>query len=125
MPPSPMIDPSEHPMVISAIARLATQGGWARMLAGKPLEDELDLNDAELLVAAQVLRRNPDDTFEPVDTHPWYFDPVSLAGGLVSYLRRALRHAEGVRRAGPPRTSTSSSPRAGAAWRPRRRSARA
>ena len=95
MSESPMIEPSEHPMVVSAMARLASQGGWARILAGKPLEDVLDLNDADLLVAAQVLRRNPDDTLEPVDTHPWYFDPVSLAGGLVSYLRRALRHAEG------------------------------
>jgi len=91
----PMIDPSEHPMVVSAMARLATQGGWARMLAGKPLEDDLDLNDAELLVAARVLRRTGDTTLEPVDSHPWYFDPDSLAGGQLAYLRRALRHAEG------------------------------
>src|SRR6478735_5561512 len=91
----PMIESSEHPMVVSAIARLASQGGWARMLAGKPLEDELDLNDAELLVAARVLRRNADESLEPVESHPWYFDPVSLAGGLLSYLRQALRHAEG------------------------------
>ncbi len=91
----PMIEPSEHPMVVSAMGRLATQGGWARILAGKPLEDELDLNDAELLVAARVLQRNPDDTLEPVESHPWYFDPSSLAGGMLSYLRRALRHAEG------------------------------
>jgi SAM-dependent methyltransferase len=95
MSDTPMIEPSEHPMVVSAMARLATQGGWARILAGKPLEDELDLNDAELLVAARVLQRNPDDTLEPVESHPWYFDPSSLAGGMVSYLRRALRHAEG------------------------------
>jgi hypothetical protein len=91
----PMIEPSEHPMVVSAMARLARQGGWARILAGKPLEDVLDLNDADLLVAAQVLRRNPDDTLEPVQAHPWHFDPDSLAGGTLSYLRRALRHAEG------------------------------
>ena len=91
----PMIESSEHPMVVSAIARLASQGGWARMLAGKPLEDELDLHDAELLVAARVLRRKDDESLEPVESHPWYFDPVSLAGGLLSYLRQALRHAEG------------------------------
>lgn len=91
----PMIESSEHPMVVSAIARLASQGGWARMLAGKPLEDELDLNDAQLLVAARVLRRNTDETLEPIESHPWYFDPASLAGGLLSYLRQALRHAEG------------------------------
>jgi hypothetical protein len=92
---TPMIESSEHPMVVGAMARLATQGGWARMLAGKPLEDILDINDAELLVAAQVLRRKDDDSLEPVDAHPWYFDPSSLAGGTLSYLRRVLRHAEG------------------------------
>lgn len=90
-----MIEPSEHPMVVGAMARLASQGGWARILAGKPLEDRLDLNDAELLVAAQVLRRNPDESLEPVHSHPWHFDPESLAGGTLSYLRRVLRHAEG------------------------------
>ena len=95
MADAPMIEPSEHPMVVSAMARLATHGGWARILAGKPLEDELDLNDAELLVAARVLHRNADDTLEPIDSHPWYFDPSSLAGGMLSYLKRALRHAEG------------------------------
>jgi SAM-dependent methyltransferase len=91
----PMMAPSQHPMVVSALARLASQGGWARILAGKPLEGELDLQDAELLLAARVLRRTTDDTFEPVGTHPWYFDPVSLAGGMLAQLRRALRHAEG------------------------------
>lgn len=95
MSDTPMIEPSEHPMVVSAMGRLASQGGWARILAGKPLEHELDLNDAELLLAARVLQRNADDTLEPVDSHPWYFDPSSLAGGMVAYLRRALRHAEG------------------------------
>jgi SAM-dependent methyltransferase len=95
MSDSPRIEPSEHPMVVSAMARLASQGGWARILAGKPLEDVLDINDADLLLAAQVLRRNPDETLEPVDPHPWHFDPASLAGGTLAYLRRALRHAEG------------------------------
>lgn len=95
MSEAPMIGPSEHPMVVSAIARLAGQGGWARIMAGKPLEDLLDINDAELLLAAQVLRRNSDESLEPVDPHPWHFDPVSLAGGTLSYLRRVLRHAEG------------------------------
>jgi hypothetical protein len=95
MSDAPMIDPSEHPMVVSAMARLATKGGWARILAGKPLEDELDLNDAELLLAARVLHLNDDHVLEPVDSHPWYFDPSSLAGGMLSYLRRALQHAEG------------------------------
>lgn len=91
----PLVEPFDHPMVISAMGRLATQGGWARILAGKPLEDETDLNDAALLLAADVLRRNADDSLEPAHSHPWYFDPESLAGGTLSYLRRALRHAEG------------------------------
>lgn len=95
MPDALMIESSEHPMVVSAMARLATQGGWARILAGKPLEDVLDINDAELLLAAQVLRRNADESLEPMHAHPWHFDPESLAGGTLSYLRRALRHAEG------------------------------
>ena len=96
MSEAPMIESSEHPMVLGATARLATSGGWARILAGKPLEDVLDINDAELLLAARVLRRNADESLEPVNPHPWYFDPVSLAGAMLSSLRRALRHAEGA-----------------------------
>lgn len=95
MSDAPMIAPSQHPMVVGAMARLATQGGWVRILAGKPLEDELDVRDAELLVAARVLQRNSDDSLEPIGTHPWYFDPASLGGGMLAALRRALRHAEG------------------------------
>jgi Methyltransferase domain len=90
-----VIDPGEHPMVLGAMARMAGQGSWARLLEGKPLEDPLDLNDARLLVAAGVLRRRDDDVLEPVHMHPWHHDPDSLAGGALSHLRRALRHAEG------------------------------
>ena len=82
-------------MVLGAMARMAGQGSWARLLEGKPLEDPLDLNDARLLVAAGVLRRRADDTLEPAHMHPWHHDPDSLAGGTLSQLRRALRHAEG------------------------------
>ncbi len=96
MSEAPMIESSEHPMVLSAMARLATHGGWARILAGKPLEDVMDINDAELLLAAHVLRRCSDDSLEPVHPHPWHFDPVSLAGGMMASLKRALRHAEGA-----------------------------
>ncbi len=95
MSETPMMGSDEHPMVLSATARLAGNGGWARILAGKPLEDPLDINDAELLRAAKVLRRNDDDSWEPIHSHPWHFDPSSLAGGTLSYLRRVLRHAEG------------------------------
>lgn len=82
-------------MVISAMSRLARQGGWARILEGKPLEDEIDLVDAALLVEAEVLRRNPDDSLELAQAHPWHYDPEALAAGTLSVLRRALDHAEG------------------------------
>lgn len=91
----PTVEASEHPMVLAAMGRLATMGGWKRILAGKPLEDETDVHDGELLITAGVLRRTPDDRLEPVHIHPWYFDPAALAGGVSSILRRALRHAEG------------------------------
>jgi hypothetical protein len=82
-------------MVLGAMARMAGQGAWARLLEGKPMEDPLDVNDARLLLAAGVLRRRPDDGLEPAHMHPWHHDPASLAGGVLSHLRRALRHAEG------------------------------
>ena len=49
-----VMDAVEHPMVIAALARLGGSGGWARVLEGKPLEDSLDLADADLLVSAQA-----------------------------------------------------------------------
>ena len=61
-----MKQPSDHPMVLGALGRLATQGGWSRILARKPLEDSLDLNDAQLLVACGLLRADVGDIFEPV-----------------------------------------------------------
>jgi methyltransferase family protein len=91
-----MIDSLRQVQVISALARLAGNGAWARILIGKPLEDELDLADARLLVAADVLRENGDGSLEPVDFHPWYDDPEVLASGLVAELRRALHHCEGT-----------------------------
>ena len=93
-----MIDSLRQVQVVSALARLAGHGGWARILLGKPLEHDADLADARLLVAAGVLRERPDGELEPVDLHPWYDDPEILASGLVGQLRRALEHAEGGRR---------------------------
>ncbi len=90
-----MIDPLDHLMVVSAMSRLARGGGWARILARKPLEDEIDFVDVELLLEAGVLRRTADDSLEPVHAHPWHFDPEALAAGTLSLLRRALHHAEG------------------------------
>ena len=90
-----MIDSANHVTVVSAMSRLARCGGWARLLEGKPLEDELDLLDAELLVQAGVLARQPDDSLRPTEAHPWFFDPAAMAAGTVSLLRQALDHAEG------------------------------
>lgn len=90
-----MIEPLEHVMVVSAMSRLARHGGWARLLEGKPLENELDLVDAELLVEARVLHRHPDDSLELVHAHPWHYEPESLAAGTLALLRQAVRHAEG------------------------------
>lgn len=90
-----MIDPLDHVMVVSAMSRMARLGGWARILARKPLEDEIDFVDAELLLAAGVLRRTDDECLEPVHPHPWHFEPEALAAGTLSLLRRAIHHAEG------------------------------
>ena len=90
-----MIEPIDHVMVIAAMSRLARQGGWARILEGKPIEDEIDLIDVALLVEAGVLRRNSDESLDLAQAHPWHYDPQVLAAGTLSVLRRALDHAEG------------------------------
>ncbi len=88
-----MIDSLRHVQVVSALARLAHNGVWAAILAGRPVgDDALDLADVHLLVAAGVLRER-EGRLEPVDFHPWYDDPQVLASGLVAELRRALLHA--------------------------------
>jgi len=89
-----VIDSLRHVRVVSALARLAGDGGWAGILAGMPLENDLDRADARLLVAAGVLREREDGRLEPADCHPWYDDPAVLASGLVAELRRALQHCE-------------------------------
>jgi SAM-dependent methyltransferase len=89
-----VIDSLHHVQVVGALARLAGDGGWARVLAGQPLEDPADLADADLLLAAGVLTRRADGLLEPADLHPWYEDPEVLRSGLVAGLRRALRRCE-------------------------------
>lgn len=92
-----MIDSLRQVQVVSALARLAGNGGWAEIQAGRRLEDELDLADVRLLVAAGVLREK-DDHWEPVDFHPWYEDPEVLRSGLVAELKRALHHCSSSER---------------------------
>lgn len=91
-----MIDSLRHVQVVGALARLAGNGGWARIVSGRPLEEATDRADADLLVAAHVLRLRQDGALEPRDFHPWYDDPAVLASGLVAQLRRALQHGEGL-----------------------------
>ena len=91
-----MIDSLRHVQVVGALARLAGNGGWARVISGLPLEGEADRADADLLVAAGILRCREDGALEPRDFHPWYDDPAILASGLVAQLRRALQHAGGL-----------------------------
>ena len=91
-----MIDSLRHVQVVGALARLAGNGGWARIVSGRPLEEDTDRADADLLVAADVLRLRQDGALEPRDLHPWYEDPEVLASGLVAQLRRALQHGEGL-----------------------------
>jgi SAM-dependent methyltransferase len=91
-----VIDSLRQVQVVGALARLAGNGGWTAILAGVPLRDTLDLADARLLVAADVLHERPDGGLEPAELHPWYDDPSVLASGLTAELRRALRHSTGA-----------------------------
>jgi SAM-dependent methyltransferase len=91
-----VIDSLRHVQVVGAMARLAGSGGWARIVSGRPLHEDVDRADADLLVAADVLRCHSDGRLEPRDLHPWYDDPEVLACGLVAQLRRALQHGEGL-----------------------------
>jgi precorrin-6B methylase 2 len=91
-----VIDSLRHVQVVGALARLASNGTWARILSGIPVVDVGDVNDVELLLAADVLRHNPHGRLEPCELHPWYSDPEVLASGLIAQLRRALRHGENL-----------------------------
>jgi SAM-dependent methyltransferase len=87
-----VMDAVEHPMVVAALARLSTSGGWARVLEGKPLEDTLDLADADLLVSARVLQ--PQDAGYAVLRKESYLgDPAALHRHMMAQLQRALLHA--------------------------------
>lgn len=92
-----MIDSIRHVHVMGALGRLATSGGWTRVMNGKPLESDDDVVDAQLLLAADVLAPGPDgdDTFVPTELHPCYLDAEALAGVVTSELHQALRRVRG------------------------------
>ena len=90
----PVVDAYHHPMVVAALARMGSSGGWERVLSGRPLEAPLDLADAELLVSAGVL--SPRDTgFAVVRKEAFLGDPDALAHAMVAQLQRALQYARG------------------------------
>lgn len=86
------MDAVEHPMVVAALARMGSCGGWARVLEGKPLEDPLDLADADLLVSARVIRRDGAG-YVVLRKESYLGDPRSLARSMTAQLQRALQHA--------------------------------
>jgi 2-polyprenyl-3-methyl-5-hydroxy-6-metoxy-1,4-benzoquinol methylase len=86
------MDAAEHPMVVAALARLSSSGGWARVLEGKPLEDALDLVDADLLVSARVIA--PQDVgYVVLRKESYLSDPAALHRTMMAQLQRALLHA--------------------------------
>lgn len=85
----------EHPMVVAALARMASSGAWQRIIDERPLSEDIDLADAELLVAAGAVTRVRDDTFRSVLTEPVYRDPQAVAHSGMYLLRRAFTHASG------------------------------
>jgi SAM-dependent methyltransferase len=87
-----VMDAVEHPMVVAALARLGSNGAWARVLDGKPLEDPLDLADADLLVSARVLDRQ-DVGYVVLRKESFLRDPAALHRQMLSQLQRALQHA--------------------------------
>lgn len=85
----------EHPMVLAALARMASSGAWQRIIDERPLSEDMDVADAELLVAAGAVTRVRDDTFRLALTEPMYMDPQAVAHSGLYLLRRALAHASG------------------------------
>lgn len=83
----------DHVSVVAALGRLGRQGGWDRMLAGRPLSG-LDHVDAELLAGAGLLGRVTGDVYAVIDP-----GLVGLAGEDVerssaAALREALGHLD-------------------------------
>ncbi len=85
----------EQPMVLAAFSRMASTGAWQRILDGQPLSEEIDVVDAEFLVAAGAITRVGDDTFQSAVDDPMYSNPQALANWTRYLLRRALQHATG------------------------------
>ena len=73
----------EHPMVLAALARMASSGAWQRVIDERPLSEGIDVADAEFLVAAGAVTRVGDDTFRLVLGEPMYRDPEAVANSAL------------------------------------------
>jgi Methyltransferase domain len=94
--PAVHVSALEHPMVLAAMARMAASGAWQRIIDEQVLSDEIDVADAELLVAAGALTRVRGDVFRLALSEPLYRDPQAVADSAQYVLRRALAHATGL-----------------------------
>ena len=81
----------EHPMVLAALARMASSGAWQRVIDERPLSEGIDVADAEFLVAAGAVTRVGDDTFRLVLSEPMYRDPEAVANSALYLLRWRFR----------------------------------
>ena len=88
-----LVSALEHPMVLAAFSRMGSTGAWQRILDGQPLSEDIDLVDAQLLVAAGAIARVRDETFQLAVDDPMYSNPEALANWAQYLLRRALQHA--------------------------------
>ena len=88
-----LVSALEHPMVLAALSRMGSTGAWQRVLDGQPLSEDIDVVDAQLLVAAGAITRVSEDTFQSAVEDPMYSNPQALANWAQYLLRRALQHA--------------------------------
>ena len=80
-----LVSALEHPMVLAAFSRMGSTGAWQRILDGQPLSEDIDVVDAQLLVAAGAITRVRDETFQLAVDDPMYSNPQALAKlGAVS-----------------------------------------
>ena len=93
--PQVQVSALEHPMVLAAMARMASSGAWQRIIDERPLSEGVDIADAEFLVAAGAVTRAGEGTFRLALSEPMYRDPQAIAHSALYTLRWALSHASG------------------------------
>ena len=93
MPDKPHADPADHITVVAALGRMGVSSAWDRVRAGEALEG-LDRADAELLVAAGMLRRDGAERYTVLDEDLRELDGAAVGHAMVAQLRRALEHTE-------------------------------